>query len=83
MAIDSRSRTPIYVQLAELFGGPIRSGELLPGAMLPSEVRLSQEFGVSRDTARLHKCECFRPLAYDAVPIGLPDRLAHINLLGI
>ena len=42
----------IYVQLADLLAAKITSGDLAPGARLPSEIALSEEYGVARLTAR-------------------------------
>lgn len=52
MAINPRSHTPVYVQLAELLRERIESGDLPPGSALPSESRLSQEYGIGRDAVR-------------------------------
>lgn len=48
-----RSDRPAYKQLADLLRQQILSGELPPGAPLPSETRLMQELGVGRNTVRL------------------------------
>lgn len=48
-----RSDRPAYKQLADLLRQQIVTGELAPGAPLPSETRLMQELGVSRNTVRL------------------------------
>lgn len=53
MAIDPRSHTPVYVQLADLLRQQIESGELAPGSTLASEARLSQEYGIGRDAVRM------------------------------
>lgn len=42
----------VYVQIADRFAEQIAAGDLAPGAKLPSEVELSEEFGVARLTAR-------------------------------
>jgi GntR family transcriptional regulator len=52
MAIDPRSHTPVYVQLADLLREQIESGELAPGSALPSEARLTQEHGIGREAVR-------------------------------
>ncbi|MEU6024355.1 GntR family transcriptional regulator [Micromonospora sp. NPDC047134] len=52
MSIDPRSHTPVYVQLADLLRNQVESGELPPGAPLPSEARLSQEYGIGRAAVR-------------------------------
>jgi GntR family transcriptional regulator len=52
MAINPRSHTPVYVQLAELLRERIEAGDLPPGSTLPSESRLGQEYGIGRDAVR-------------------------------
>ena len=52
MSIDRDAATPIHKQLAALFREKIRSGELAPGARLPSTTRLQQEYEVSEVTAK-------------------------------
>jgi GntR family transcriptional regulator len=42
---------PRYQEIADSLRGRIDSGELPPGAMLPSIARISQEWGVSPATA--------------------------------
>lgn len=46
------SAIPVYRQIASLLEQEISSGKLAPGSRIPSESRLVQEYGVSRDTAR-------------------------------
>ncbi|MEH1101317.1 GntR family transcriptional regulator [Micromonospora sp. CPCC 205561] len=53
MAIDPRSHTPVYVQLADLLRRRIESDEFLPGTTLPSETRLTQEYGIGREAVRM------------------------------
>ncbi|RGC70388.1 HTH-type transcriptional repressor YvoA [Micromonospora sp. MW-13] len=53
MTIDPRSHTPVYVQLAGLLRQRIKSGELTPGSALPSEARLTQEYGIGREAVRM------------------------------
>ena len=50
--IDYEGPTPLYVQVADDIARRIESGELLPGRPIPSESRISQEYGVGRSTAR-------------------------------
>lgn len=52
MEIDHSSAVPPYRQLAEILRGQIGSGELAPGAMVPSVKRLRQQYGVAETTAR-------------------------------
>ena len=52
MTIDTNSYEPAYIQLAGIIRAWIGSGELPPGAAVPSEASLTQRFGVARETAR-------------------------------
>jgi GntR family transcriptional regulator len=52
MSLNKASPVPLYYQLAELLKEQIRSGELTPGAQLPSERMLSERYTISRNTAR-------------------------------
>lgn len=42
----------MFRQLADLLRNRITSGDLAPGASLPSELRLAQEYGLSRTSVR-------------------------------
>lgn len=53
MTVDPRSHTPVYVQVADLLRRRIESGELAPGVSLPSESRLTQEYGIGREAVRM------------------------------
>ncbi|NJP99789.1 GntR family transcriptional regulator [Streptomyces sp. PLAI1-29] len=46
------SARPLYVQLADVIGKKIESGELAPDRPIPSENHLADEYGVARLTAR-------------------------------
>jgi DNA-binding GntR family transcriptional regulator len=50
--IDRRSEEWYYLQLARILRGQIEAGELEPGQALPSDMRLMQEYGLSRGTVR-------------------------------
>ncbi|XTZ18214.1 GntR family transcriptional regulator [Micromonospora echinospora] len=50
--IDLHSGVPRHRQLADVLRARIRSGEWPPGSLLPSETRLSQEYGLGRGTVR-------------------------------
>lgn len=52
MPIDDRSDRPIFQQIADELRGRITSGTYPPGAKLPSETDLIDEFGVTRLTVR-------------------------------
>jgi GntR family transcriptional regulator len=50
--VDHHADRAIYKQLADILREQIRTGELAPGAMLPSEPRLCQIHEVGRETVR-------------------------------
>lgn len=50
--IDPSADRAVFRQLADLLREQIGSGTLAPGASLPSELRLAQEYGISRTTVR-------------------------------
>jgi len=52
VTIDQASFEPVYRQLARILREQIQAGHLLPGAALPSEASLSQNFGVGRDAVQ-------------------------------
>lgn len=52
MTVVKESPIPLYLQIEEEIRGRIESGELKPLSQLSSEAELSDEFGVSRMTAR-------------------------------
>ncbi|MGI5286674.1 GntR family transcriptional regulator [Nonomuraea polychroma] len=50
--IEHGSEMPVYRQVADAIRDDIEAGRLRPRRPLPSEVHLTQEFGVARDTIR-------------------------------
>ncbi|MBE1491707.1 GntR family transcriptional regulator [Plantactinospora soyae] len=50
--IDPNADRAVFRQLADLLRDRILSGKLAPGEKLPSELRLTQEHGLSRTTVR-------------------------------
>ncbi|MFG2103564.1 GntR family transcriptional regulator [Micromonospora echinaurantiaca] len=50
--IDPSADRAVFRQLADLLRDRIMSGDLAPGASLPSELRLAQEYGLSRTSVR-------------------------------
>jgi GntR family transcriptional regulator len=50
VTIDPDAATPLWRQLADILRQRIASGELDAGRVMPSETRLSQEFGLARGT---------------------------------
>lgn len=51
-ALDASSAEPLYLQIAQRLAADISSGQLPPGARVPSEAELMQMYGVSRVTVR-------------------------------
>jgi DNA-binding GntR family transcriptional regulator len=50
--IDYDTSRPPYLQLADILAARIESGELGPGARVPSITTLVQEYGIAKNTAR-------------------------------
>jgi GntR family transcriptional regulator len=50
LKVDSSSGVPLYVQVRQAIRAQITSGRLKPGDMLPGEVALSEQLGISRLT---------------------------------
>jgi GntR family transcriptional regulator len=50
--IDPDGPVPVYVQIADVIAGRIKSGVYPAGRRIPSETALRQEFDVARETAR-------------------------------
>jgi len=50
--IDRHTPVPLYFQIAEQLRNEIRTEQMEPGALLTTDERVQQEFGVSRATAR-------------------------------
>jgi GntR family transcriptional regulator len=52
LTLDAASSTPLYIQLADLIRGAIRSGALKVGSAIPSERDIGERGGISRVTVR-------------------------------
>jgi GntR family transcriptional regulator len=52
VTVDHESAVPPYLQIAALLRSRIESGELAPGAAVPSVRTIQQEYGVAQTTAR-------------------------------
>jgi GntR family transcriptional regulator len=52
VSVDHDAETPLWLQLANLLRAKIRSGELQPGRIMPSETTLMQEHDLARGTVR-------------------------------
>ncbi|HMI50166.1 MAG TPA: GntR family transcriptional regulator [Candidatus Saccharimonadales bacterium] len=65
VVLDRQSVVPLYYQILQRLIVQIRTGELKPGDLIPSEQEISVRLGVSRMTARQAlKSLCSRGLAY-------------------
>jgi GntR family transcriptional regulator len=53
MPLDDQTSRPLYRQVADDLRGQIQRQELTPGGQLPTEAKLMDEYGVSRNTIRL------------------------------
>lgn len=51
-SIDKNTPVPMYYQLKKIILDMIREGKLKPGDMIPTELELSDIFGISRTTTR-------------------------------
>lgn len=49
---NARGSIPLYMQIKELFVANLRDGRWSPGKVIPSEIQLAQELGVSQGTVR-------------------------------
>ena len=52
MLATEKGGLPLYMQVKALFIGKISQGEWLPGSIIPSEISLSRDLGVSQGTVR-------------------------------
>src|SRR6266853_6049156 len=63
--LDRQSVVPLYYQIQQRLSDQIRSGELKPGELVPSEQEIADKLGVSRMTARQAlKSLCSRGLTF-------------------
>lgn len=60
MAVEPERGMPLYLQLKRLIKAQIQDGRLAPGDRVPSERELSDQFGMSRMTARQALIELVR-----------------------
>ena len=49
---NAKGSVPLYMQIKELFVASISDGRWSPGELIPSEIQLAQELGVSQGTVR-------------------------------
>lgn len=50
--LDRHSSVPVYIQIQRIIKSAIASGKLSPGDVVPSELSLSKEYGISRATVQ-------------------------------
>src|SRR5262245_37327589 len=53
MTVTDEARRPRYLQVREQLAERIQSGAWAPGQLIPSELDIAREFGVSQGTARM------------------------------
>jgi GntR family transcriptional regulator len=73
--VDELSPVPYYVQIADAIAAQIESGELAPGDRLPSELRIQQEHGVARGTARA----AVKLLVERGLAVTIPQRGSYVR----
>ncbi len=52
MLSNAKGSVPLYVQIKEMFVANLRDGQWNPGELIPSEMQLARELGVSQGTVR-------------------------------
>jgi GntR family transcriptional regulator len=72
--VDPLSRTPLYVQVADILASRIEGGVYAAGTPLPSETSIRQEFGVARGTARAAVAELRRR----GLAVTVPQRGSYV-----
>ena len=85
--IHRNSPIPIYHQLKEILLKKIRTGEWQPGALIPSERELCENYGISRMTARqaisdlVYEGVCFREQGRGTFvsPHKIQQQLQHLS----
>lgn len=50
---NAKGSIPLYMQIKDLFVANLRDGRWMPGQIIPSEMQLAQELGVSQGTVRM------------------------------
>ncbi|WP_431874535.1 GntR family transcriptional regulator [Amycolatopsis sacchari] len=68
--IDFEASLYPYQQLAGILRARVARGDWKPGKIIPSESRLVQEYGISRDTAR----RAIRVLVEEGLLFTVPQR---------
>ena len=52
MLTTGKGSISLYMQIKDLLTAKVGKGEWLPGSIIPSEINLAQELGVSQGTVR-------------------------------
>ena len=65
ISIDHNSAIPLYLQIENQLRNIIREPEYKKGKMLPNEVDLSKQLGISRNTLRQAKAQGIEPTNYE------------------
>jgi len=70
--LDDTSGIPRYVQVARIIESEIRSGIWKAGSAIPSQVTISQEYGIAKTTAaRAHALLAERSLVVAVPGVGM------------
>lgn len=75
IAIDTRSRKPIYEQLVENIRACVLSGDLAPGEQLPSVRALAGELAINPNTIQ----RAYNELERVGVTVSVPGRGSFIS----
>ena len=75
IAVDTRSRKPIYEQLVENIRACVLSGDLAPGEQLPSVRALAGELAINPNTIQ----RAYNELERVGVTISVPGRGSFIS----
>ena len=74
MTVDHEGKTPLYLQIAAILREAIGHSDYPPGRAIPLEIRLMQEHGVARLTAR----KAVRVLASEGLVEVVQGRGAYV-----
>ncbi|WP_030546773.1 GntR family transcriptional regulator [Streptomyces exfoliatus] len=75
MSLDPQSARPLYMQLAEVIAAKIETGEYAPDRMIPTPVRLAEEYGIAVLTAR----RAMRELREQGLIITVPGKGSFVT----
>jgi GntR family transcriptional regulator len=73
--VDPLNPVPFYEQVADAIAARIKAGEWEPGALIPSEGTLQEEYGVARGTIR----RALELLRERGVVVTMPQRGTYVT----